>query len=319
MDNLDILIIIHGFASDRDIIMYLSTTKRLHQFKNRFQYTTPIRYSKIKQSSYFNNFTSIIIGSNDLHTKWNIFRRIIYEIIGSELLDKVIDIAPEHINSLSIFNIFRNFFPKKLFHLIYDDDYNDSFMMNADNIIHLTFGTKFSSHRQLMENFYGNITYLTFGRNFNQPLSYLDESNSIVNIIPPKITHLTFGDNFNQPLLYQIPGMPHIPSSIIPDSVTHLIFGCNFNQPIEYAYGGETYYAYNNVTHLTFGNFFAFIFINKLPTSVTHLTLYGQCYKLNLKYLVNLEKLFVPFNDDVKVRPECKVVIITMDKLNIKN
>jgi len=53
--------------------------------------------------------------------------------------------------------------------------------------------------------YYPNVTHLTFGDKFNQPLKKGD--------IPQSITHLTFGDGFDQPLN----------KIVIPPNVTYLI------------------------------------------------------------------------------------------------
>ena len=52
-----------------------------------------------------------------------------------------------------------------------------------------------------------NVTFLKFGKYFNQPLKECD--------IPNSVTHLTFGFHFNQ----------HLKDGDIPDSVTHLTVG----------------------------------------------------------------------------------------------
>jgi len=58
-----------------------------------------------------------------------------------------------------------------------------------------------------------NVTYLTFGNNFNQ---------SIKDSIPMNVTHLTFRNNFNQPI-----------KDSIPMNITHLTFGFYFDQKIK--------------------------------------------------------------------------------------
>jgi hypothetical protein len=57
-----------------------------------------------------------------------------------------------------------------------------------------------------------NVTRLTFGQHFNEPLG----------VLPAGVTQLKFGSRFNQPLAV----------GVLPAGVTHLTFGCNFNQPL---------------------------------------------------------------------------------------
>lgn len=80
------------------------------------------------------------------------------------------------------------------------------------------------------------ITHLTFGSDFDQPLSAGCIPSSVLHltfgwnysqviapkVLPPSITYLEFGGTFNQ----------YIATNVIPPSVTHLKFGHAFNQPI---------------------------------------------------------------------------------------
>ena len=88
-----------------------------------------------------------------------------------------------------------------------------------------------------------NMTHLTFGFSFNQP---------IANTIPNNVTHLTFGWKFNKSI-----------TNIIPNSVTHLTFIGKFNQLITI----DT--IPNSVSHLTFGTYFNQPITNIIPNSVT--------------------------------------------------
>ena len=59
-----------------------------------------------------------------------------------------------------------------------------------------------------------NLTHLTFGYVFTQPLE--------VGVLPANLTQLTFGDDFNQPL----------EAGVLPHNLTHLTFGRVFKQPL---------------------------------------------------------------------------------------
>jgi hypothetical protein len=129
-----------------------------------------------------------------------------------------------------------------------------------------------------------NITYLTFGHDFNQPLLDIIPSSVTASAIrlgiPSNITHLTFGKRFNQSI-----------TGAIPASIIYLTFGYDFNQPILDAIPPNvtastirlgippnvTASAIRlgippNVTHLTFGDSFDQPILDALPSSITHLT-----------------------------------------------
>ena len=95
------------------------------------------------------------------------------------------------------------------------------------NVTHLTFGSCFNQPLNSWS-IPNNVTHLTFGDYFKQPLDPWS--------IPINVSHLTFGHYFNQPLN----------SWSIPDNVTHLTFGYSFNQPL------NSWSISSNVTHLTF-------------------------------------------------------------------
>uniref|UniRef100_A0A6C0C9X5 F-box domain-containing protein n=1 Tax=viral metagenome TaxID=1070528 RepID=A0A6C0C9X5_9ZZZZ len=144
--------------------------------------------------------------------------------------------------------------------------YNDD--VNVNDISHLSYIHKFTSichstydlpipqfvtrltfcggySKLKMDDFPLNITHLTFGGIFNQPMCK--------NI--PLVTHLTLGGCFNRSI-----------TTNIPRSVTHLKFGFHFNQIIK---KGDIP---SSVIHLTFGfSFNQQIDQHNIPSSVTHL------------------------------------------------
>lgn len=75
------------------------------------------------------------------------------------------------------------------------------FPINASRV---TFDDSFDNTIKNISKLNKNITHLTFGKLFNQPVE---------NFIPNSVTHLKFGDHFNKPL------------NFIPNSVTHLKLG----------------------------------------------------------------------------------------------
>ncbi len=152
----------------------------------------------------------------------------------------------------------------------------DSFV-NTDNlpreITHLTFGDFFN---QPVDNLPKSITHLTFGIMFNQ---------SVYNL-PDSITKLTFGHKFNQPV------------DNLPKSITQLTFGYYFNQPVDnlsdsitqLTFGGEFNKNINNLPKGLIRLIFGFAFnkeINKLPKGLTYLA-FGR--KFNQPGYNNLPK-----------------------------
>lgn len=131
------------------------------------------------------------------------------------------------------------------------------------NITHLTTGKKFN--RAVNVPF--SVTHLTFNGSFNQSINSIPSSvthlfllgnfNQSIEGLPSSIIHLTFDTLFNQPI-----------SDNIPSSVSHLTFGWYFNQPVNG-------FIPSSVTHLTFSRAFNQS-IDNIPSSVTHLKLYGH-------------------------------------------
>jgi hypothetical protein len=158
-------------------------------------------------------------------------------------------------------------------HLKFNIDFND--MVTCDNlpsdVTHLTFGEFFD---QPVDKLPDSITHLTFGEFFDQPVDKL----------PDSITHLTLGNEFNNSI------------DNLPDSITHLTLGNEFNKNIDNLP--------DSITHLTLGNDFDKP-INNLPNGIIYLK-FGWCFKQhidkynlpsNLKYLVLECKSFVSLNN----------------------
>jgi hypothetical protein len=124
-------------------------------------------------------------------------------------------------------------FPNQVHSVTWEDDIPFT-LTNAHfkgNLTHLTFGWNFNQPIDALRGLI-NLTHLTFGRVFNQ---HVDALRGLINL-----THLTFGWYFNQPT----DGL----SGLV--NLTHLTFGGFFNQPVD-AFSGLI-----NLTHLTFGHNF---------------------------------------------------------------
>jgi hypothetical protein len=81
-------------------------------------------------------------------------------------------------------------YQKKIKHLIFGADFNQSVDNLPKKLKRLTFGSYFN---QSVDNLPKKIKYLIFCSRFNQPVDNL----------PMSITHLTFGYNFNQKLNFK--------------------------------------------------------------------------------------------------------------------
>ena len=154
------------------------------------------------------------------------------------------------------------------------------------------------------------LTHLTFGINFNQPVTYQTESsqngksptllpnsltnlefvygsqfNQPVNNLPRSLTYLAFGCEFNQPVNNLPRSLTHLmfaeyskfnqPVDNLPESLTHLKFGDFFNQQFdisdEDSPTGKSSILPNSLRYLEFGEYFNQP-VDNLPNSLTHLT-----------------------------------------------
>lgn len=217
----------------------------------------------------------------------------IKKIVGHQWYDKFINIIvdahiilmPLHIKRLVLNGNFcrsENFrIPSTVTHLVLYRNFILPIYQNIPtSVTHLEFGSNFN--KDLCGCIPSSVIHLRFGDNFNQPIrDYTSEMNShfsiMHSIIPPSVINLEFRRDFNQP----IHGC--IPSSVkylqfgekfnqpihgcIPSSVTYLKFSTDFKQPIDIP---------SSVTKLCLFEDYDKLDFDKLPTSITHLTLTGN-------------------------------------------
>lgn len=158
-----------------------------------------------------------------------------------------------------------------------------------------------------------NITHISFGYNYCQPLCILPENliylslgdkfNMKINRLPTSLVYLTFGNSFNNSL--------NILETLI--NLEELIFGSSFNQPIfnleklnklrKLTFGDSFNMPIKklgeNITHLIFGNSFNQKIDHILTNSIECLTLGTKFTNgviaindiINKNYLINLETL----------------------------
>ena len=121
-----------------------------------------IEINRILKSSFFMNFTNLIIGEYILYTKKGAFG--------------------DNCDSLKL--------PKRISRIRFNDNFNQ-FINDCipSSVTHLTLGDYFN--QLINDSIPSSVTHLVFGSHFNQPIN---------DSIPSSVTHLTFGSYFNQPI-----------------------------------------------------------------------------------------------------------------------
>jgi len=279
----DLYLMISRDLNDQEKIRMSMMAKKLVGLKYIFTYVDKIYFNTIKNLSFFDNFTNVMVSQNSfgmwpnilpikckyvhvtLHEyKIPIFKTTLGKYVRITHLkfddefnikicshgpdDVIYDGIPGSVTHLTFGNSFNHpcYIPANVTHLIFGSSFDEQmYIPISESIKYLKLGDRCNLRPDF--SYFKNITHLIFGNDFNQPI---DKK------LPATITHLTFGNNFNQQI-----------HDIIPEKVTHLTFGDNFNQLIIGAIP-------NSVTHLTFGRDFDKKMQEYIPKSVTHLTIY---------------------------------------------
>ena len=152
--------------------------------------------------------------------------------------------------------------PESLISLKFGQDFNQPVKMLPSSLLILKFGYSFN---QCVDYLPSNLTHLTFEYNFNQPIKFL----------PKNLKYLVLGRKFNFPLdnlpetlTYLETNTPFvIELNTIPKSLKELYLGTseNFKKYPENLS--------NTITHLSLYCYKKNNDFNKLPNSITHLTL----------------------------------------------
>jgi hypothetical protein len=279
----DIILLICGYLNNIDKAYFLSTTRHAHLLKDKIFFNDMIDSGKIRYHWYFDRFTNII--TTDRFSAKILPKFISHLTFREGDWSLVKEYIPPTITHLTYYdiqdvNIINHFIPDFITHLAvtincedsedfdyyqYDEDSDEEIKINEGNILlkitHLEIGRRIPRSSMLQKFF--NITHLTLGGEFNQPIK---------NYIPPLVTHLTFGDKFNKPIdLYHetltnvIFGHDFNQEFYLPRTVKYLKFGHNFNQPISEFIP--------DVTYLELGHDFNQAINHCIPSSVTHLIL----------------------------------------------
>lgn len=228
----DIVIIIAKFLNDREKILFLSSSNRLHLLKNKIHYNEVINIMKIKDLTYYDMFTNVCI-SNLEHKPPKSITHLYFDWYFNE-----------DIKDFLFTSIMTN-----LTHIIFSTNFNKSIKGCIPNsVTYLHFGDESIFNQDIEDCIPNAITHLFFGCQFNK---------NIKACIPNSVTHLVFGPAFNQ----NIEGC--IPNSM-KANLTHLFFTFGFNQDIKGCIP-------NSVTHLFFGYEFNRNIKGYLPKSLKYL------------------------------------------------
>lgn len=206
MDSLidDIIVYVTNFLNDREKILFLSSTNRVHLLKNKVYYNENVYVDKIKDVPYYDMFTNVSIG--DLcHKLPKAIVKITFDRAFNEDINGYIPNSVTHITFGSFFNRdIKGCIPNTVTHLEFGHSFDQDIKGCIPNsVTHLRFGNKFN--QTIKGNIPTSITHLTINLYFNK---FEKEC------IPNSVTDLIFSsNNFNQNV-----------RDCIPDSVTHLYF-----------------------------------------------------------------------------------------------
>lgn len=268
------LILILKKLSYRDRVNFIATNIYNNDVKHYLLFNKEVRYDTIKNSSYFDSFTSLLITTNTIMTYPKKIKKIYIECCFKKYIKNI---------------TFK--FPNTITHLTFGHSFNTK-IQNClpTSLTHLTFGNSFN------QDIYGylpnSLIYLKFGYNF---------CHDITNCLSNSITHLIFGASFDCNI------------NQLPNSLTHLTISCIYNLtpflPKTVTHLTLIYALFddyiilsaipNHITHLTFINCINWdliFFHNFIPNSVTHITFLGiSRTPWNMGYLFNAHiKDYIP-------------------------
>uniref|UniRef100_A0A6C0C7X7 F-box domain-containing protein n=1 Tax=viral metagenome TaxID=1070528 RepID=A0A6C0C7X7_9ZZZZ len=251
--------------TDREKIRLSMVSKYMDRIKYKLTYHEKQKIEKIRNLSYFNNFSNICV--SEKNGVYPIFvKQIFYDVYDSGALKNL---------------------PSTVTHLTFNYSFNDTLCDIPQTVTHLELGCKFYRYETFPTII--NVTHLTIyscieRRNIFIPSSVknlkiynfdgtieknIPESVSHLTLvrkywmmpecIPTSITHLIFDDWFGDPV-----------DNLTMLFVTHLTFGKGFNHPVDKL-------IIPNVAHLVFGERFNYPIDKLVMPKVTHLT-FGECF-----------------------------------------
>uniref|UniRef100_A0A6C0C7S5 FNIP repeat-containing protein n=1 Tax=viral metagenome TaxID=1070528 RepID=A0A6C0C7S5_9ZZZZ len=180
LNNDVVLKICEKLSSDKEKVLFLSTSVSMNKLKHQVKYVNKIHVYRIMNVSYFDNFEYVKISQyNDICPKNT--RHVQFCVYSSFCRNKIC-------------------FPEKMTHLTFDDNFDSPINFTIPSTVtHLTFGRKFNQKLKHMIPL--SVSDLKFTRLSNKETG---------NILPESITHLTLGENFSE-----IVHGYELPSSII--------------------------------------------------------------------------------------------------------
>lgn len=185
MDILDdVIVYITRFLNDKEKIMFLSTSNILHQMKKNIHYEKCSDICLIRNLSYYDMFTHVMIKNTDIKLPNSITKITFHLNFNGNINEKYISNNVTHlILPHNYKHSINDCIPNSVTHLrlgIYSKDHV------SNSVTHLTFCDGFNEN---IENCIPkSVTHLTFGYFFNK---------DIKKCIPDSVTHLTFGYSFN--------------------------------------------------------------------------------------------------------------------------
>lgn len=163
----DIVCHICNFLPDAYKLGYLSTTQKMHQLKNRIKFNTKVPINKIFQLPYFDNFTNVMLRSEDIQK---------FPKCATHLeLYTPINVIPPTVKKLTlktnkIFN--TNFSTVNVTHLYLDYPFDQPInKFNMPNVTHLILGITFN--HSLSEIIFPNVVYISFAPTYRRNIDLL--------------------------------------------------------------------------------------------------------------------------------------------------
>lgn len=203
----DILLIITVYLNNEEKINFLSSSRDLHNLKNKIYYEDIINVKNIYELWYFDRFKNIIIDNLEYKLPKSLNQLTFCETFNNNIKEYI----PDSVSHLTFGNDFnqdiQDCIPNSITHLTFGHCFNKN--INGcipSSVTQLTFGACFD--RNIKGCIPNSVTHLIFGDCFNKNIS---------NCIPPSVTHLTLGTHFEQDLSRCI-------SNSVTTSLVHLTF-----------------------------------------------------------------------------------------------
>jgi len=223
----DVLIIIINLLSDKEKIMTLSTSKKMHQFKCQFTYHEEIYLERIINLPYFDNFISIKASYVNKYPKHVKHIRFLahdqknYAHIPQSVTHIVLEnshgiiILPQSVTHLTLREQFGKhlIIPPSVINLTVEMLFNDLIRVIPSTVKYLTIN-RFTNYIEKIPEFVSHLT-------LNNYVGYMHPCDQLFTKWS-KVTHLTFGKDFDACI-----------SNMIPLSIIEIKLNKKYNHPID--------------------------------------------------------------------------------------